>query len=122
MRSWASGHSGADSYSENAELAACPPHAVIVNVGRGTVIDTPALVRALRDGTVAGAALDVTEPEPLPDGHPLWAMPNVIVSPHLGGAAPARYNDRLARHVVANVQARLAGHTLNDRVDPRAAA
>lgn len=105
-----------------AELAACPPHAIIVNVGRGTVIDTPALVRALRAGTVAGAALDVTEPEPLPDGHPLWGMPNVIVSPHLGGAAPARYNDRLARHVVANVQARLAGNALNDRVDPRAAA
>jgi phosphoglycerate dehydrogenase-like enzyme len=104
------------------ELAACPPHAVLVNVGRGSVVDTDALVQALRDGTVAAAALDVTEPEPLPDGHPLWALPNALVSPHLGGAAPARYNDRLARHVAANVQARLAGAPLHDRVNPRAAA
>jgi phosphoglycerate dehydrogenase-like enzyme len=101
------------------ELAACPAHAVLVNVGRGSVIDTHALVRALQRGTIAAAALDVTEPEPLPDGHPLWSLPNAIVAPHLGGAAPARYYQRLARHVTSNVRARVAGQPLNDRIDPR---
>ena len=98
-------------------LAACRPHVLLVNVGRGNVVDTDALVQALRSGTIAGAALDVTEPEPLPDGHPLWSLPNAIVSPHLGGAAPERYYERLALHVAANVRARAAGQPLNDRVD-----
>lgn len=103
------------------ELAACPPRAALVNVGRGSVVDTEALVRALQSGALAGAALDVTEPEPLPDGHPLWRLPNAIVSPHLGGAAPEPYYERLARHVAANVRARGAGQPLSDRVDPRTA-
>lgn len=104
------------------ELAACPPEAVLVNVGRGSVVDTAALVGALEQGIIAGAALDVTEPEPLPDCHPLWKLPNAIVSPHLGGAAPDRYNERLARHVAANVRARVSGQPLNDRVNPREGA
>lgn len=103
------------------ELAACPAHAVLVNVGRGSVVDTDALVNALHRGTIAGAALDVTEPEPLPDGHPLWSAPNAIVAPHLGGAAPVRYYERLARHIAANVRARIAQQPLNDRIDPRKA-
>lgn len=102
------------------ELAACSRQTVIVNLGRGNVIDTPALLHALQTGTIAGAALDVTDPEPLPDGHPLWQMPNVIISPHLGGAAPERYYDRLAHHVVHNLQARLAGQPLKDRIEFRA--
>ena len=69
------------------ELAAMRPDAWLVNVGRGPLVDTAALVHALSDGSIAGAALDVTDPEPLPDGHPLWTMPNVILTPHVGATA-----------------------------------
>lgn len=99
-----------------AELAACPPHAVIVNVGRGAVINSAALLRALNDGVIAGAGLDVTDPEPLPPESPFWAMPNVIVSPHIGGAAPERYYERLVDHVLANTRAWMAGAPISDRV------
>lgn len=116
------GSAGTDRLIGAAELAACPPHAVVVNVGRGSVVDTDALVQALGRGSIAAAALDVTEPEPLPEGHPLWQLPNVILSPHLAGAAPERYNERLAGHVAANVRARVAGQPLVDRVNPRADA
>jgi phosphoglycerate dehydrogenase-like enzyme len=54
----------------------------LVNVARGRHVDTDALVRALRERRIGGAALDVTDPEPLPDGHPLWSLPNCIVTPH----------------------------------------
>ena len=100
-----------------AALAACPPHALICNVARGAVIDPVALLHALQSGRLGGAALDVTEPEPLPPGHPLWTVPNTLISPHLGGAAPRRYYDRLVEHVVANVRARLQGQPLADRVE-----
>ncbi|PWC02496.1 hypothetical protein DF222_02375 [Corynebacterium yudongzhengii] len=56
--------------------------AVVVNVGRGPLVDTDALVEALVDKRIAGAGLDVTDPEPLPDGHPLWGMDNVVITPH----------------------------------------
>jgi phosphoglycerate dehydrogenase-like enzyme len=65
-----------------AQFAAMQPSAVVINVGRGPVIDQPALVEALRDGRIRGVALDVFEQEPLPPGDPLWQMPNVLVSPH----------------------------------------
>jgi phosphoglycerate dehydrogenase-like enzyme len=65
-------------------LAAMPSHAWLVNVARGRHVDTDALVTALQEGTIGGAALDVTDPEPLPDDHPLWSLPNVIVTPHVG--------------------------------------
>jgi phosphoglycerate dehydrogenase-like enzyme len=61
------------------------PTAYFINIGRGKTVDTEALVRALREGEIRGAALDVTEPEPLPADHELWAMPNVIITPHVGG-------------------------------------
>jgi phosphoglycerate dehydrogenase-like enzyme len=70
------------------ELAAMKPDAWLVNVGRGKLVDTSALVKALSDGSIGGAALDVTDPEPLPDGHPLWTLPNVILTPHVGATAP----------------------------------
>jgi phosphoglycerate dehydrogenase-like enzyme len=66
-------------------LAALPPRAVIVNVGRGNVLDLDALADALAQKRIAGAGLDVFHPEPLPAGHRLWVLPNVIVSPHLAG-------------------------------------
>ena len=61
---------------------------LLLNAGRGPSVVTDQLVLALRDGRVRGAGLDVTDPEPLPSGHPLWAMPNVIISPHYGGVHP----------------------------------
>jgi phosphoglycerate dehydrogenase-like enzyme len=64
------------------ELRLMEPTAWLVNVARGGHVDTHALVGALREGAIAGAALDVTDPEPLPDGHPLWAIPNCIITPH----------------------------------------
>lgn len=67
----------------NAEtLGKMKPSAVVVNVGRGPLINTDDLVDALNNGTIAGAALDVTDPEPLPDSHPLWEMDNVVITPH----------------------------------------
>ena len=57
--------------------------AYLVNVGRGKVVDTDALVEALERGHLAGACLDVTDPEPLPSSHPLWSMPNVVITPHM---------------------------------------
>ena len=67
----------------NAEvLRAMKPNAVVVNVGRGPLIDTEALTKALQDGTIAGAGLDVTDPEPLPEDHPLWQMDRCLITPH----------------------------------------
>ena len=65
-----------------AEIASMKPSGVIMNVGRGPVIDEPALIRALQSGTIRGAALDVFTTEPLPAGHPFWQMRNVLLSPH----------------------------------------
>jgi phosphoglycerate dehydrogenase-like enzyme len=64
------------------EIAAMRPSAMVVNVGRGAVIDEPELVRALQEGRLSGAALDVFEEEPLPNSSPLWSMDNVLLSPH----------------------------------------
>lgn len=69
-------------------LALLPPHAWVVNVGRGTSLDEDALVRALHAGKLGGAALDVFETEPLPETSPLWDTPNLIVSPHAAGGRP----------------------------------
>src|SRR5690606_10455998 len=69
-------------------LAALPDDALVVNVARGGVVDTAALMAECASGRLR-AALDVTDPEPLPDGHPLWSTPGVLVVPHVGGASPA---------------------------------
>ena len=66
------------------ELELMEPAAWLVNVARGEHVVTEDLVVALRDDTIGGAALDVTDPEPLPEGHPLWSLPNCIVTPHTG--------------------------------------
>jgi phosphoglycerate dehydrogenase-like enzyme len=86
------------------EWAACKRVALVVNVGRGAVIDTDSLVAALREGQLAGAGLDVTDPEPLPDGHPLWTTPGVLVSPHVGGAGSEAGLKRLAGLVQENIR------------------
>ena len=87
-----------------AELATLPPHAVVVNAARGGVIDTDALVSALRTSGIRGAALDVTEPEPLPADHPLWTLENCLITPHTGGHTPKHW-DRLADIIAENVAA-----------------
>ena len=69
-------------------LGLLPAHARFVNAGRGATVDEEALVAALRDGTLAGAALDVTETEPLPAGSPLWDAPHLILTPHVAGGRP----------------------------------
>lgn len=82
-------------------LAALPAHALVVNVGRGTVLDQAALRDALEAGTISGAALDVTDPEPLPTDDPLWSAPNLLITPHAAGGRPvgadARIEQNLAR-------------------------
>jgi glyoxylate reductase len=97
------------------ELALMKPTAYIINAARGGVIDHDALVDALQRGVIAGAALDVTEPEPLPRDHPLLQMENVIIAPHLGSATrQTRY--RMAEMSVQNMLAGLRGEDLIRRV------
>jgi phosphoglycerate dehydrogenase-like enzyme len=85
-----------------AELTTLPPHAVVLNVARGPIVDTDALVAALETGSIRGAALDVTDPEPLPADHPLWRLENALVTPHTGGHNPEHW-PRLAEVVSTNV-------------------
>jgi glyoxylate reductase len=99
------------------ELARMQPTAILVNTARGPVVDTPALIDALHAGAIAGAALDVTDPEPLPADHPLLAAPNVLVTPHIGSATP-RTRARMAELAVDNVLAGLAGEPLPHAVAP----
>jgi len=101
------------------ELARMDPTAWLVNVARGRHVDTAALVDALRDGVIAGAALDVTDPEPLPDGHPLWALPNAIVTPHTADW-PEVVTELLAARIRTNVSRFAAGQALDGVVDPDA--
>jgi glyoxylate/hydroxypyruvate reductase len=85
------------------ELAALPNSAIVINVGRGAVIDEPAMIAALREGRLAGAALDVFEHEPLPADNPLWAMPNVLISPHSASTVEAE-NRRIVDIFIANLE------------------
>ncbi len=85
--------------------------AILINTARGPLVDTPALCRALKDGTIAGAALDVTDPEPLPPADPLFAAPNLIVAPHIGSATHAA-RERMAALAVDNLLAGLAGEPM----------
>lgn len=94
-----------------AVLAMLKPTSWIVNIARGSLIDTDALVHALSEAAIGGAALDVTDPEPLPEGHPLWTLPNAIVTPHLANPVNG-LPDLLAEHVGANVERFAAGQPL----------
>ena len=100
------------------QLSSMRPDAWLINVARGGLVDTGALVEALRAGTIGGAALDVTEPEPLPPGHALWALPNAIITPHV--ASTREMGERfLAERVTENVQRFAAGRELLGVVDQR---
>jgi glyoxylate reductase len=92
-------------------LAAMKPTAHLINTSRGGVVDQAALREALRDGTIAGAALDVTEPEPLPADDPLLDAPNLIVVPHIGSAT-AGTRAKMAAMAVDNLLAALAGRPM----------
>ncbi len=92
-----------------AEFASCKTGAILVNIARGGLIESRALAAALASGKLGGAGLDVTEPEPLPADHPLWASPNLIVTPHLAGACGARGRLRLAAFVGENIARFVAG-------------
>jgi glyoxylate reductase len=91
------------------------PTAILVNTARGPVVDTDALIAALHAGEIGGAALDVTDPEPLPADHPLLAAPNVLVLPHIGSAT-TRTRSRMTELTVDNVLAGLAGRPLPQAV------
>ncbi|MBD0323254.1 MAG: hydroxyacid dehydrogenase [Aldersonia sp.] len=99
-----------------AALAALKPTSWIVNVARGDLLDTDAVVEALRAGTIGGVGLDVTEPEPLPDGHPLWSLPNAIITPH-DSNPPQRRVPAFAERVAANVARFVSGQELIGTVD-----
>lgn len=90
-----------------ASLAALPDDALVVNVGRGTVIDTDALVAEVTTGRLR-AALDVVEPEPLPEDHPLWSLPGALIVPHVGGASDAM-RPRIAKLVRSQIERLAAG-------------
>ena len=102
-----------------AALRRMKPTAYLVNTARGPIVDTGALARALHDGELAGAALDVTDPEPLPGDHPLLAAPNLLVLPHVGSATHAT-RGRMADIAVENLLAGLAGEPMPHQVNPRA--
>ena len=98
------------------QLAAMRRDAWLVNVARGPHVDTDALVAALRDGQIGGAALDVTDPEPLPDGHPLWGLPTCLITPHTANPWQTA-QPLLARRITDNVRRSAAGEPLAGLVD-----
>jgi phosphoglycerate dehydrogenase-like enzyme len=101
------------------QLSAMRPDAWLVNVARGRHVDTDALVSALDRGAIGGAALDVTDPEPLPDGHPLWGHPRCIITPHTADTLEM-VEPLLAERIRLNVARFAAGEQLAGLVDPNA--
>jgi len=89
--------------------------AIFYNVGRGSTVDQAALLEALQSGRLAAAYLDVTNPEPLPADHPLWAAPNCLITPHSAGGHSDEY-DRLVRHFLDNLERFLTARPLLDRI------
>ncbi len=97
-------------------LSGVKPGTILVNVGRGTVVDEPALVAALEDGRIGFAALDVVAREPLTEDSPLWDHPNVLISPHTA-ALDRREEERIVEQFLANLRRFLDGEELTNRVD-----
>ena len=98
-----------------AQLRLMRNDALLINVARGPVVDQAALVRALEEGWIAGAALDVTDPEPLPRDHPLLKFENLVITPHLGSAT-LRTRRRMGEMAAANLAAGLRGESLPNEV------
>ena len=101
------------------EFAVMKRSSVLVNIARGDLVDSDALVAALATGEIAGAGLDVTDPEPLPDGHPLWTAPNILITPH-SADTPAMTAPLLADRIRDNVAAFVGDGRFIGIVDPRA--
>jgi glyoxylate reductase len=93
--------------------------AILINTARGPVVDSDALVTALRDGPLGGAALDVTDPEPLPTSHPLYTLPNALITPHMASASVAT-RSAMATQAARNLLAGLRGEPLPSGVNPAA--
>ncbi|MEU5842918.1 D-isomer specific 2-hydroxyacid dehydrogenase family protein [Rhodococcus sp. NPDC047139] len=108
-----------DRLVDAAALGAMPETAWLVNVARGNLVDTDALVEALRNGVIAGAVLDVTDPEPLPEGHPLWDLDNAVITPHIANTR-SRLTETFAPTLEENVRRFAAGEEPIARVDPNA--
>jgi D-2-hydroxyacid dehydrogenase (NADP+) len=102
-----------------AELRAMKPTAYLVNIGRGGTVDEAALVRALEEQWIAGAALDVFAEEPLPASSPLWAIENVIITGHYAGSTP-KYNERAMAIFLDNLRRYRSGEPLRNVVDKQA--
>jgi phosphoglycerate dehydrogenase-like enzyme len=100
------------------ELEVMEPHAWIINVARGGHIVTDDLVWALQNNVIGGAALDVTDPEPLPENHPLWSLPNCIITPHVGNT-PEMAVPLLSARITENVKRFINDETLIGLVDVR---
>lgn len=100
-------------------LARLRPHAVLINLGRGSLVDERAMIAALESGRLAGAGLDVTEEEPLPKESPLWSLPNVILTPHVSGLGP-RLWERAMELFARNLHAFAEGRPLENVVDKAA--
>jgi len=100
------------------ELALLPDGAVLINIGRGALVDEPALIAALRAGRLGGAALDVFAQEPLPSDSPLWELPNVLVSPHSGGTSD-RENERIVDLFCDNLRRWLDQQPLRNVFNPQ---
>jgi phosphoglycerate dehydrogenase-like enzyme len=97
-------------------IAAMKPTAWLVNIARGPIVDEPALIEALRAGKIGGAALDTFAKEPLPADSPLWAMPNVVITPHTSNSSP-KVRERTLALFVENVRRYKAGERLLNLVD-----
>ncbi len=100
------------------ELAVFKPTAFLIDLARGGVVDQPALINALQEHRLAGAALDVFSEEPLPPSSPLWRLPNVIITPHISGISTF-YNERAMALFAENLTRYLAGNPLFNRFDPQ---
>lgn len=99
------------------QFAKMKSSAALVNIARGQVVDQEALIAALRNGTIGAAALDVTDPEPLPPGHELWDLPNVIITPHISGAVQG-YGTRATDIFLRNLRNYVSERPLDNVVDP----
>lgn len=92
--------------------------AILINVGRGTAVDTDALCRALMDGKLGGCCLDVTDPEPLPEDHPIWDAPRAVITPHISGQYHLQETfERIVRIAAANLDNYLNGRPMINIVD-----
>ena len=98
-------------------LSLMRPNAILVNTARGQIVDQDALLEALHNNAIAAAALDVTDPEPLPPDHPLLKTPNALITPHIGSATRAA-RERMADLAVANLEAALAGRPMPHQANP----